>query len=201
MGCSQGPHAPFWASHDLTPRVPSTSWMLAALPPCHWDEEGRGACPLVFTLVEDVHTWLVGADDFQDFAVRGEDPGDVPVMLQQLLGRLQRRDACRHHQPVLDFRLGGPVKGGVINLCKERGTWPQSPTQPCQGCHCIWRGPCPPGSQPPPPGPFATPSAVPGALRLWACASVTVNYNKMVTILRTMRGSCGFLMPARCQTR
>ena len=45
--------------------------------------------PSVFTLVEDVHTWLVGIDDFQDFGVSREDPDDVPVILQQFLCCLQ----------------------------------------------------------------------------------------------------------------
>lgn len=72
----------------------------------------------VFTLVEDVHTRLVSIDDFQDFGVSGEDPDDVPVIFQQFLCRLQLRDAPRHHQSVPNFRFGGPVKGGVINLCK-----------------------------------------------------------------------------------
>lgn len=77
----------------------------------------RGAeGPPGFTLVEDVHARLVGSDDFHDFGVRGEDPDDVPVILQQPPRRLPFRDACWHYQSVLDFGLGGPVEGGVINL-------------------------------------------------------------------------------------
>lgn len=77
--------------------------------------------PSGFTLVEDVHAGLVGADDLQDLGVRGEDPDDVPVILEQLPRRLPLEDACRHHQSVLDFRLGGPVEGGVIDLCRREG--------------------------------------------------------------------------------
>lgn len=36
--------------------------------------------PVVFTLVEDVHTWLVCADGFQDFGVRRKNPDDVSVI-------------------------------------------------------------------------------------------------------------------------
>lgn len=83
--------------------------------------------PLVLTLVEDVHTRLVSTDDFQDFGITGQDPYNVPVMFQQFLCCLQLRDACWYHQSFLDFRLGGPVKGGVINLCEDRGTQLESP--------------------------------------------------------------------------
>ena len=48
--------------------------------------------PSGFTLVEDVHTGLVGADDLQDLGVRGEDPDDVPVILEQLPRRLPLED-------------------------------------------------------------------------------------------------------------
>lgn len=87
-------------------------------------QRSKGAA---LTLVEDVHARLVGADDLQDLGVRGEDPDHVPVIRHQLLRRLQLRDAGWHYQPVLDFKFGGPVKGGVINLCRDRETRLESP--------------------------------------------------------------------------
>lgn len=85
--------------------------------------------PTGLTLVEDVHARLVSTDDFQDFGVQGEDPDNVPMMFQQFLCCLQLRDARGYHQSVLDFRFRGPVKGGVIDLCKDRGTQLGSPAQ------------------------------------------------------------------------
>lgn len=81
--------------------------------------KGKGAA---LTLVEDVHARLVGTDDLQGFGVRGEDPDYAPVVRHQPLGRLLLRDAFWHYQPVLDFKFGGPVEGGVINLCRDRET-------------------------------------------------------------------------------
>lgn len=95
----------------------------------HEQGTGSGGCagsepwprPPALTLVEDVHTGLVGADDLQDPGVRGQHPDDVPVVLQQPLHSLLLRDALGHHQAVLDLRLGGPVEGGVVDLCRRQG--------------------------------------------------------------------------------
>lgn len=59
--------------------------------------DGGDEATCVFTLVEDVHAWLVSTDGLQDFWVRRKDPDDVPVIVQQLLSCLQLRDACRLH--------------------------------------------------------------------------------------------------------
>lgn len=107
------------------PGTPRETWLSMTRP---WGPElqqvapGERAKGAALTLVEDVHARLVGTDDLQGFGVRGEDPDYAPVIRHQPLGRLLLRDAFWHYQSVLDFKFGGPVEGGVINLCRDRET-------------------------------------------------------------------------------
>lgn len=143
----------------------------------------------MLTLVEDIHTWLVSTDDLQDFGVQGEDPDNVPMMFQQFLCRLQLRDARGHHQSLLDFRFGGPVKGGVIDLCEDRGTQLESPAQwlprtPLHLARGLWSW------RPEPANPKDTghPTGA-GCTQLWACCDVTINNNETMVTLWTIGGA------------
>lgn len=98
-----------------------------------WFHVGQPA----FTLVEDVHTWLVCADGFQDFGVGRKNPDDVSVVFQQPLRCLYLRDAFWLYQPVLYFRLGGPVEGGVVDLCTGRGTGLEYPPRAAAGSAAL----------------------------------------------------------------
>lgn len=152
--------------------------------PGHWPllhqvapgERSKGAA---LTLVEDVHARLVGTDDLQDFGVRGEDTDYVPVIRHQLLRRLLLRDAFWHYQSVLDFKFGGPIKGGVINFCRDRETRLESPTHGppiWPGASGPWgpsltaRGIDPPGRCGPRPGSGPALTALLTTPRWWRCS-------------------------------